>query len=246
MKNFDPEHPESNGIGTSTEPDATAHSGNANIFPTCFSRLYIEFFVDAHREIVNAVTGAGLTLDGTDRTQLDQALIARASQALADAKAYVDAISIALAPATNTADYVPQWDGTNSKLLKNGKQIVTAMSGTPSDGRILTEKGVDDALTAGLGVGTRLGWGKIDTSVPSLTYGSANIGTVTSPATQYTGTIAFTALPSANYIVLWNTSNQSGHIQVTAQTTNLLSWEATDSNNDDTPAGILEFVIIGA
>lgn len=74
MKHFDPDHPDSNQLGSNIEPSATAHSGSLEIYPTCFSKPYIEWFYDSTAEIINCITGAGLTLDGTDRTQLRQAV----------------------------------------------------------------------------------------------------------------------------------------------------------------------------
>lgn len=55
-------------------------------------------------------------------------------------------------PAANTANYIPQWDGANSKLLKNGveKSTDAALSGD-SDDAIPTEKAVkaySDAIIA--------------------------------------------------------------------------------------------------
>jgi hypothetical protein len=69
--------------------------------------------------------------------------------------------AMAKAPATNSADYVPQWDGANSKLLKNGLAVGTsannlvqlnasaqlpAVSGAlltnlPSSGHVIQEEG---------------------------------------------------------------------------------------------------------
>lgn len=74
MKHYDPNHPDANGVGTPTEPPATAHSGSTDIFPTCFSKLYIEYFVDVYMEVINAIIGANITLDGTDRQQLKKAI----------------------------------------------------------------------------------------------------------------------------------------------------------------------------
>lgn len=74
MKYFDPQHPDSNGVGTSVEPNASAHSGSTDKHPTCYSRLYIEFFADIYMEIINSITGAGIVLDGTDRSQLLKAI----------------------------------------------------------------------------------------------------------------------------------------------------------------------------
>jgi hypothetical protein len=51
-------------------------------------------------------------------------------------------------PATNTANYVPQWDGANSKTLKDGLELVTTVGATGSDSKIPTEQGVREAIAA--------------------------------------------------------------------------------------------------
>ena len=63
---------------------------------------------------------------------------------LVTAKAYTDDVT----PATNTADYLPQWDGANSRTLKDGKEVVTSISGSSTDAQILTAKGVYDHVVA--------------------------------------------------------------------------------------------------
>jgi hypothetical protein len=59
------------------------------------------------------------------------------------------AMGSTVAPATNTDSYVPQWNGTNSKTLKNGfaVQTIVRASGVAVDTALVTEKAVCDAIT---------------------------------------------------------------------------------------------------
>ena len=52
------------------------------------------------------------------------------------------------APSSNTANRIPQWNGANSKTLKDGLDFVTAMGNTPSDAKVLSEKAVSDAIAS--------------------------------------------------------------------------------------------------
>jgi len=64
-------------------PPAEAHASGDIEFPTCESDLYVDYIVTPTIEIINAIEGAGLTRDGTDRTQLlaaIQALVAASSK----------------------------------------------------------------------------------------------------------------------------------------------------------------------
>ena len=79
MKLYDPALSK-NGVGR-TEPPKTAHSGAANPWVSCGSDIYEEVWADIIGEISNAVTGAGLTLDGTKRNQLFLAIQAIAAAA---------------------------------------------------------------------------------------------------------------------------------------------------------------------
>jgi hypothetical protein len=57
-----------------------------------------------------------------------------------------------LGPATNHDNYIPQWNGINSKTLKDGMPIVTSI-GTPGlDTNIPTEKAVRDAIPTTMAV----------------------------------------------------------------------------------------------
>ena len=60
-----------------------------------------------------------------------------------------------IAPATNTDNFIPQWNGANSKTLKDGLELVTTVDATGSDVKIATEQAVREALTA---LGTTNGW----------------------------------------------------------------------------------------
>lgn len=72
MKLYDPGLSK-RGVGR-TEPPKTAHSGDPNQWVSCGSDIYEELWADIIGEIANAVTGAGISLDGTDRAQLFQAI----------------------------------------------------------------------------------------------------------------------------------------------------------------------------
>ena len=52
------------------------------------------------------------------------------------------------APSSNTANRIPQWNGANSKTLKDGLDFVTAIGNTPSNEKVLSEKAVSDAIAA--------------------------------------------------------------------------------------------------
>jgi len=56
-----------------------------------------------------------------------------------------------LGPATNTDSLVPQWNGANSKTLKNGLTVVTTVGSPGADTSIPTEKAVRSAITGGGG-----------------------------------------------------------------------------------------------
>ena len=76
MKLYDPALSKNN-VGR-TEPPKTAHSGAANPWVSCASDIYEEVWADIMGEIANAITGAGITLDGTKRNQLLSAIQALA------------------------------------------------------------------------------------------------------------------------------------------------------------------------
>jgi len=80
--------------------------------------------------------------------------------------AYVSSEGLVVAPATNSADYLPQWDGVNSKLLKNGLAVPT---------------GGLAGLTAPIFTGT--------STIPSVNMGLQSIVT-TGGTTTFTSSIA--------------------------------------------------------
>lgn len=51
-------------------------------------------------------------------------------------------------PATNTANYIPQWDGADSKTLKNGLALTTTLGSPGADTNIPSEKAVRAAISA--------------------------------------------------------------------------------------------------
>jgi len=48
--------------------------------------------------------------------------------------------------ASNTADYIPQWNGTSGALLKDGKEVVTAISGSSTDAQVPTAEAVEERI----------------------------------------------------------------------------------------------------
>lgn len=53
-----------------------------------------------------------------------------------------------IGPATNTANYVPQWNGADSKTLKNGLKLETSVGTPGSDTSLVSEKGIRTAIGA--------------------------------------------------------------------------------------------------
>jgi hypothetical protein len=51
-------------------------------------------------------------------------------------------------PATNTDNHVPQWDGADSKTLKNGLPVVTTVGDPGADTNLVTEQAVREAIAA--------------------------------------------------------------------------------------------------
>jgi len=54
-----------------------------------------------------------------------------------------------LGPATNTANFIPQWNGADSKTLKNGLELVTTVDATGSDVKLATEQAVRELVGTG-------------------------------------------------------------------------------------------------
>jgi len=53
-----------------------------------------------------------------------------------------------IGPASNTDNFVPQWDGADSNTLKNGLELVTTVDATGSDSKIATEQAIREAIIA--------------------------------------------------------------------------------------------------
>ena len=113
MKLYDPALSK-NGVGR-TEPPKTAHSGAPNPWVSCGSDIYEELWADIIGEIANAVTGAGITLDGTKRNQLFLAI--QAISAASAPKAIVGQWAIGDSSASGTG-----WSMTRSAT---GRYVVT-------------------------------------------------------------------------------------------------------------------------
>jgi len=50
-------------------------------------------------------------------------------------------------PDTNNADYVSQWDGANTNVLKNGLKLETTVGVSGSDTSLVSEQGIREAIT---------------------------------------------------------------------------------------------------
>lgn len=74
MDYFDPDHPDSNGVGLELLPTPIARSASLKRYVDCGSLFYPQFYNMLQSELANTVEGAGLTLDATDFTQLLQAI----------------------------------------------------------------------------------------------------------------------------------------------------------------------------
>lgn len=53
-----------------------------------------------------------------------------------------------VSPATNTDNYIPQWNGANSKLLKNGLALVTTVGSPGSDSSVPSEQAIRELMAA--------------------------------------------------------------------------------------------------
>jgi len=72
MEQFDGS--KSNGVGLSINPGYTPRGASPLKFVTCGSKIYPQYINMIQQELVNAIEGAGLTLDAEDDTQLSQAI----------------------------------------------------------------------------------------------------------------------------------------------------------------------------
>ena len=68
---------------------------------------------------------------------------------LSNAGTYTAPAGNVVGPATNTANKIPQWNGANSKTLKDGLALITTIGVTGSDTSVPTEQAVREAITAG-------------------------------------------------------------------------------------------------
>lgn len=56
--------------------------------------------------------------------------------------------AITYGPAANTADSIPQWDGSNTNVLKDGLTVVTVVGSPGVDTALVTDQGIREGLTA--------------------------------------------------------------------------------------------------
>lgn len=90
-----------------------------------------------------AQTAQGLAEDAKDAAVVAQAAAEAAETAAEAALAAFEALDPTTGPDTNTANYIPQWNGANSNKLKNGIELSTddTLAGD-SDAALPTEKAV--------------------------------------------------------------------------------------------------------
>ena len=137
-------------------------------------------------------------------------------------------------PATNTANYIPQWNGADSALLKDGVECSTdGTMGGNSDSAVPTEKAVK-TYAAPVTTTTVI----LDASVQAVT-----VGNTTNETTLYTFSTANT-LGTANALklTLINTylHNASGTLAIKLKygSTTVATIAALSSNNSATTTGL--------
>jgi hypothetical protein len=110
-----------------------------------------------------------------------------------------------LGPATNTDDYVPQWNGANSKTLKNGFAITAAGKGLIDDANVAAMRTTLELNSAALRTaedsmtdGSNLPDGHAVKEYGDANWGGAGAGDVVGPAAH-----------AASYVPQWNTTPNS-------------------------------------
>jgi hypothetical protein len=107
------------------------------------------------------------------------------------------------APATNTDDYIPTWNGTNSGILQDGYSVATTVGAVGSDTVLVTEQGIREAITGIVGAATTTTSGTVEIATNGAS-GEAAAGTdpsrVITPATlNYVLSITPHVLQVVNY-----------------------------------------------
>jgi hypothetical protein len=109
-------------------------------------------------------------------------------------------------PATNNADYLPQWNGANSKLLKNGLAVVTTIGNPGADTNIPTEQAVREVIA------TISGGGGGDVTGPSSAVGDnfASFNSTTGKLIKDSGSKAADFATAAQGVTNGNSHDHNG------------------------------------
>ena len=110
------------------------------------------------------------------------------------------------APSLNNADYIPQWNGANSKTLKNGLVLSTSLSVSPSHGRVLSEKAVYDLIQEELLTALASG-GSITSAISSaITTALTATGAIGS---ELAGKVGAPSYSTQDYIPQWDSTSKT-------------------------------------
>ncbi|MFA5340725.1 MAG: hypothetical protein WC332_03005 [Clostridia bacterium] len=90
--------------------------------------------------------------------------------------------SYVTAPATNTANYIPQWNGVNSGTLKDGLLLVTSVGATGDDTSIPTEQAVREAITGIVSAATTSSAGTVEVATNAEALAGTDASRSISPA----------------------------------------------------------------
>lgn len=87
------------------------------------------------------------------------------------------------APATNTDNYIPQWDGVNSAILKDGLGLATTVDDPGVDTKIPTEKAVRSAISGIVGSATTAVEGVVEIATQAEALNQTDPARVITPGT---------------------------------------------------------------
>jgi hypothetical protein len=107
-------------------------------------------------------------------------------QAVREALAAMPGGGDVFGPATNTHPYLPQWDGADTKTLKNGLSLVTTVGSPGADTAVPTEK----AVRAALPVHAYYGYNSIGANQATATRGKMHLKKITLAADGFLAAIS--------------------------------------------------------
>lgn len=90
----------------------------------------------------------------------------------------INGLGAAKAPSTNTDGNIPQWDGANSKTLKNGLAVSASVNGDSTDSQVPTAKAVNSAVEAKRARAFALGHYNSWSDIPTAGFSDGDIGIV--------------------------------------------------------------------